>query len=486
MKKVIILIGVFLMAIVTLNAQNEIDALRYSYTIPGGTARSMGMGGSFGALGADASSVIFNPAGMGVFRTSDFTFSPSFVITNTEADLLGSKADDYDFNFNINNLSYIGSIPINNENGLTSVNLGMSYNQLNNFNENVLIEGKNTYNSMTDWFAANGSGYKYDQLDAFYSGLAWEAFLIDPNPADTTNTSFVSAYYDNYGQTQKQYISRSGSQGEYNFAASANIMHKLYIGASIGLQSIRYKEVKVLEEIDIEDNINDFNSFSFKESLETRGSGINFKVGLLYSPIPWVRLGGSVQTPTFYDLRDSYFTSVSSSFEDADKSVNWDSPHGSFDYEMNSPFKANASMGFIIAKQALVNIDYEYVDFTMARLRSDDYAFFNENTNIRNEYKPAHNIKLGLEYRFGPVSFRAGGAYYDTPYNSDHINKDAYTLVYSGGIGIRSESMYFDVAYASANSNNYYYLYEGSSVTSPASEITKSQNRIITTVGFKF
>ena len=126
MKKVFILIGVLVMVTVTLNAQNEIDALRYSYNIPGGTARSMAMGGSFGALGADASSIIFNPAGMGVFRTSDFTFSPSFVLTNTEADFLGSRADDYDFNFNINNLSYIGSIPINNENELTSVNLGMS------------------------------------------------------------------------------------------------------------------------------------------------------------------------------------------------------------------------------------------------------------------------------------------------------------------------------------------------------------------------
>ena len=36
-------------------AQNEIDALRYSQTMQGSTARSLSMGGSFGALGGDIS-----------------------------------------------------------------------------------------------------------------------------------------------------------------------------------------------------------------------------------------------------------------------------------------------------------------------------------------------------------------------------------------------------------------------------------------------
>ncbi|MDD2387164.1 MAG: hypothetical protein PHP52_10335 [Bacteroidales bacterium] len=487
MKKILFLISTVLMSITTLTAQNEIDALRYSYLIPGGTARSMGMAGSFGALGADASNLSFNPAGMGVYRSADFTFSPAFVVTNTDANYLENIANDYDFNFNINNFSYIGVIPTKMD-GLTSVNLGVSYNRLNNFHENIVIEGKNTNNSMTDWFAENGAGRTYDALDGFYSSLAWESYLIDLNPLDTTNRTYVSAYNGNYDQTQIQSIYRSGSQGEYNFAASANIMHKLFIGVSIGLQSIRYEEVKSLQEIDKDDNINGFNSFSFKESLETSGSGVNFKIGLIYSALPWFRIGGAIHTPTFYNLRDNYYTSISSSFEDSDKSINMDSPYGTFDYEINTPFRANGSLGFIIAKQALINVDYEFVDYNMARLRSNEYAFYDENTNIRKEYKNAHNIKLGFEYRYGALSFRAGGAYYDSPYKSDHANKDAYTFVYTGGIGIRGSSMYFDIAYAMVNNKNYYYMYEGvdNNNTSPATLLTKNQNRIITTVGFKF
>jgi hypothetical protein len=135
---------------------------------------------------------------------------------------------------------------------------------------------------------------------------------------------------------------------------------------------------------------------------------------------------------------------------------------------------------------ALVNIDYEYVDYTMARLRSYDYGFFVVYDNIRNEYKASHNIKMGLEYRLGPIAFRAGGAYYGSPYNSGHINSDSYTMVYSGGLGLRSDYMYFDVSYSYIGGKSVYFMYESDDVTSPAADIVKERSRIVTTLGFKF
>jgi hypothetical protein len=489
MKKIVILIGVVISTMSLAFSQNEVDALRYSYMVPGGTARYNAMGGSFGALGADASVLYSNPAGMGVYQSSEFTISPSFEITNTSALYAGQNSSDYDVNFNINNIAYIGTLPINNENGLASINFGMAYSRLNNFNENVIIEGKNDYNSMTDWFAKNGNGTYFTDLynysdTKFYSNLAWESYLIDQNPSDSM--SYVSVMNSNYGQTQKKYIYRDGNQGEYDFSMSANVMNKLYIGATIGLQSIKYNEVSTFEEIDTNDSVPDFISFRFKENLETRGSGVNFKIGLLYRPIKWIRFGAAIHTPTFYSLTDNFSTTVTSKFASASKSKTIDSDYGTSDYELTSPFKAIASLGFIIGKQALVNIDYEYTDYTLARLRSYDYGFFDENANIRSEYKASNNLKAGFEYRYGPVSFRLGGSYFDSPYASNHINKDAYTLVYSGGIGLRSEDVYFDVSYSYILNNNYYFMYEGYDMNSPATAIEKQQNRIVTTLGFKF
>lgn len=489
MKKAIILIGVALTAVTGLFAQNEVDALRYSYLIPGGSARYNAMGGSFGALGGDASVAIFNPAGLGVLRSSDFSISPTFAITNSEASLLGKTSTDYDVNFNLNNLAYVGSIPINQENGISNLNVGVTYNRMNNFHQNTLIRGNNDYNSMTDWFAEHGSGLTYDNLadsDNFYSNLAWESYLIDLDPTDLDSASYISAFYGDYGQEQNESIYKSGHQGEYNFSVSTNFMHKLFVGASVGIQSVKYEEVRTHEEIDTDDVIADFNSFTYKEYLETNGSGVNFKLGILYSPVPWMRFGGAIHTPTFFDLRDSYRTTIASSFVDANKSQSIESLNGSFDYELTTPFKANASLGFIVKQQALINIDYEYVDYTMAKLRSYDYGFFDENDNIRSEYKAGHNVKVGMEYRYGPFAFRAGGAYYDSPYASNHINKDAYTLVYSGGLGVRSDNVYFDVAYSFISNSNYYYMYESANVVSPATEILKNQSRIVTTIGFRF
>ena len=47
-------------------SQNEVDALRYSQLNLSGTARFTSMGGAFGALGGDMSSMTVNPAGIGV------------------------------------------------------------------------------------------------------------------------------------------------------------------------------------------------------------------------------------------------------------------------------------------------------------------------------------------------------------------------------------------------------------------------------------
>ena len=55
----------------TTNAQNELDALRYSNTGTGGTARSYAMANAFGALGADLSAFHINPAGLGLYRKSE-------------------------------------------------------------------------------------------------------------------------------------------------------------------------------------------------------------------------------------------------------------------------------------------------------------------------------------------------------------------------------------------------------------------------------
>src|SRR5690606_9243644 len=72
------------------HAQTASDALRYSLLEPGGTARTIGVGGAIGAMGADFATVGTNPAGLGAYRRSEMVFTPGLYISRVETTLLDS------------------------------------------------------------------------------------------------------------------------------------------------------------------------------------------------------------------------------------------------------------------------------------------------------------------------------------------------------------------------------------------------------------
>lgn len=63
------------------------DVARYSYLQQGGSARYLGAGGAFGALGAEFGTVSSNPAGLALFRTDELVLTPSIRFSNVDAEL---------------------------------------------------------------------------------------------------------------------------------------------------------------------------------------------------------------------------------------------------------------------------------------------------------------------------------------------------------------------------------------------------------------
>ena len=103
-------------------AQDETDALRYSQFFLGGTARSVAMGGAFGALGGDFTSLSLNPAGIGVYRSTELSFTPILSVNNTNTNYMGNAREDESIKLNLNSLGFISSKQTGNETGLLSVN----------------------------------------------------------------------------------------------------------------------------------------------------------------------------------------------------------------------------------------------------------------------------------------------------------------------------------------------------------------------------
>ena len=113
------------------------------------------MGGAFGALGGDLSAISYNPAGVAIYRSNEFTFSPTMFVGETDAGYFGSSFSDSKYNFNFNSIGYVGTYKANdfvyetdeNKVGWMNTNIAVGYNRLNNFHRNILIEGDNPSSS---------------------------------------------------------------------------------------------------------------------------------------------------------------------------------------------------------------------------------------------------------------------------------------------------------------------------------------------------
>jgi len=507
MKRLINLLTIAFFIPFSMQAQDVADALRYSNFQVQGTARAAAMGNAFGALGGDFTSVSINPAGLGVYRAGELTFTPTFGQTEVEANYFGNTMSDKLYKFTLNNLSYVAAIETQNtsESGMVNFNIGIGYNRLKDFNSEIIAGAQNVNGSFLDYVAsyANAYGFNPDGNNSyssdFYEQLAWDTDLLLRE--DNTGIYWHDLEEAGYGQTQRKSISRQGSIDEYSLAFGMNFNHKLYLGASLGVTDVYYKESSRILEEDRNGNIPFFNEMEFDSYLRTTGTGYNGKLGIIFKPTQQIRLGASIHTPTFYNLNDVFETSMYSSvtYEDGE-TVTYDalSPYGEYDYDLETPLRATLSGAFVIAKKGLISIDYEYVDYGSASLRrgSDGYDFVDENSEIAEAYKSVGNLRLGGELRVtNEISLRAGYELYPSAYNSQAFgnsqpNSNADLNVYSAGLGYRQGGFFFDVAYRLSNMENNDFLYpepvtDNYSTPEMAQFNTKS-NKLLFTLGFKF
>src|SRR5688572_2230894 len=308
MKKLTVLSGALTMCL-ALSAQNEVDALRYSYTGFGGTARFGAMAGSFGALGGDFSSLSTNPAGIAIYRKGELTFTPSLFHQTTSSTYYGGTAVDDKYNFNFNNIGIVLAATDDGEKALwKGIALGFGYNRLANYNNRIYFEGKNDQSSLLDVFWANAQNEtEIDNLDPFGSQLAFYVGVID-----TTSAGNYYTVIPNYGSKQTMSMDIRGSLGETVISLGGNYMDKLYIGGTFSFPNVKYSQESTFTESVENDSVYGFQNYSYNSYLSTRGSGFGFKFGMIYRPADWIRIGGAVHTPTVLRLNDSYSNDMTS------------------------------------------------------------------------------------------------------------------------------------------------------------------------------
>lgn len=462
MKKLFFIIA-WVCSVSVVTAQSADDALRFSQNFYESTARSSAMGGAFGALGADFSTASTNPAGLGLFRANYYSISPEINIRDVNSLYNNTSSSDSKSLFNLSNLGYVSTMRLGaeTEKGWKFMQFSFGMNRLNNFNTSLDMQGPNLKNSKLDVYLENADGVNYADIENDNNNLysfdlqpAWQLYLIDTIPG------YQDLYYSPVpfgGTFQRQQLQTRGSVNEWYFAFSANYNNVLYLGASIGIDALRYYSNAYYTENDIADTIPYFKSWEFDQYLETRGSGINIKLGVIVQPVKWVRIGVAYHSPTWYwRMRDTWYTTTYANLGWTDPS-SVSSPTGTFEYKLTTPMKFLADVGVLIGNRGSVTFEYEHLNYTKASFSAASYDYLNENSDIKTYYKPTDNFRLGTEWRLGMADLRAGYAYYGNPY-ARNLNDGSRTS-YSGGIGFHFGKFVLDMAYVYSKMNKDYYFY---------------------------
>jgi hypothetical protein len=512
MKRYIIIIVIVLSANVAF-CQDFFDALRYSQTNYDGSARSVAMGSAFGALGGDFISASINPAGLGFYRSGEFTFTPTLNINGCESDYLSSIISDSKYKFNFNNISYVGTAKTGAETGIVGFTFGIGFNRLKNFHSRINIVGNNAETSLLDYYTDYANLYDDPKsFDPLYEGLAWDTYLINN---DEVNGGYNNVLSGAKKHDQKSTIERSGRIDEYLISMGFNVNHKFYFGASIGLLDLFYNDKTSFSEIDNQKLSEYFDDYTQTSDLSHSGVGINFKAGIVYRPIKSLRIGLAVHTPSFYTISYS---------ENKHIVANYDTPIGNkddgyynqyeqtatavpYEFKFESPLKAIISAAYLFGDKGLLSVDYEYSNYASSKLRptATDYDKFSadyvEKTNvINNIFKATGNLRVGGEYRLtNNFSLRGGvqllGNPWQKTYSTDNgtidvANKNDSYRTYSAGFGYRQQNFFIDFAYRLSQIQEAYQVHEVSSSNlskvDNIATLNYLNNQATITFGFRF
>jgi hypothetical protein len=478
-------------------AQSYVEsALLFSRTRPGGSARIQGMGGSQIALGGDYSVGLSNPAGLGMYNRSEVTLTPAYSVYDTEAEYLGNVSKTSTSKFTIPGLSLVLHMPMD-KNGFVGGSFAISLSRTNDFNRSINYYGENDQTSIIDSFIDIADGAPTEQFEnELYNtptGLAYYNYLIGPKsllgpdePDDEYFTDVLTVPY------QQEQIDTEGANNQWSFSYGANFKDKLFLGAGIGLSTLKFKSTKFYLE-----NFDDpyLNYLDLDEFLDIKGTGINATLGAIVRPVDFLQIGVSFTTPTYFEFTETYDAAMSTSWDDFDYYGNGSTILGeesaatdivTSDYSLTTPLKFSAGVAFL-SEYGIITGDVEFTNPAKAKYSSNisGVSFEQDNENIEAAYQSVVNYRIGGEFRYKLLRVRAGYGFQGSALK-DYFDLENSIQTVSGGIGVRLKKFYADFALVHNNAKDYYQPYYLYDLPSPLVTIDSKTTTGMLTFGFTF
>jgi hypothetical protein len=514
-----------LMGSVAVSAQDVREAYNISNIYVQGTARSVGFGNALGSVGGDFSSLSVNPAGLGIYRTSELSFSGALKVNGATGDYAGSSTSDNTTRFGVSNFSTVfTNAPKGKRYDRASwkaVSFAFGMNRIADFNRNYTYSGRNTTSSASQVFESDANKYPGDATSSQPTNapgyIGYQSYVLDR----TATNAYYSIVPFSGGIIQTRHVEERGSNNEYVISLGGNYMEKLMLGMTLGLPYFHYIKTTAYTETLAPGNNNNpgnFNYSSYGQYLDISGGGVNGKFGAIYKFSKLFRAGIAFHTPTYYSIRDDYDPSMVSVVGGTQYILST-SPyygnaglvHNSFDYHLSTPWKTVVSATLMLNDIGFITADYEYVNYASAHYSyPDGYDYssgktFQDEANemnqaIKKTYKGVSNFRLGGEIKaVKDFMVRAGFGYYGDPYTT--AGKADLTTGYtteridlSVGVGFHFRYFFADCGYVHSIYQGYEQPYSidysnvvsGPAAAIPSAKINYSLNNIVWTVGVKF
>ncbi len=479
MKKFIFLVCIgftFNMA----RSQEIPDAVRYSQDNLNGTARFRAMGGAFGALGGDLSSINVNPAGSAIFSNNQLAATLTNFNKKNDSDYFKTKTKASNNSFDLNQAG--GVFVFKNQNTSSAwkkFSVAVNYEKTSDFNNSVFSAGTNTTNSVTSYFLSfanpnssiNQGGFYLDNVKKLYyeefnyedqqAYLGIRGNVIKPNLLQDDNDSYSS---NSIGRNyyQENIIESVGYNGKVSFNASTVYNDKLIIGVNLNSHFTDYRQSTEFFERN-DNNVSGIKNATFQNDLYTYGSGFSFQLGTIYKATKELRLGLSYESPTWYRLNDQLnqklFTTGSNFIDfravgvdnypiiNGQSNTSSDSDITIFyePYNLQTPGKWTGSLAYIFGKKGLVSFDFAQKDYSATTFKPKN-DFTGANNQMATILAVSNEFRLGAEYKIKEWSLRGGYRFEESPYTNKTTIGDLNS--FSGGFGYNFGAFRLDLAYS--------------------------------------
>ena len=281
---------VTLLALAHLQAQNEEDALRIGTMRPQGTARSLGLGGAFGALGGDPGALWVNPGAMGLYTTTEFSITPGIEFHDASNTFYGTASSNSDARAFFDNLAMVLNFKPKEGSALKGSSFGLVFDRTASHHWERVANGASVNSSLLQQFADGAQGQLPEEFNQFTTDLAWQTYGI--NQIDSS-LNYASAVPVGASTEQRNTISSGGANTNTSFFYAGNYNSRLYFGAAIGILGSKLERRIVQNETTLDEDL-DLESLRYEERLLTKGTGFDVKLG----PVSYTHL----TLPTTYSV----------------------------------------------------------------------------------------------------------------------------------------------------------------------------------------